>query len=267
MTTINDNLFTKFHIVELDKIYRQSDPKFIRILNNVRNSTVTEEDLNALNRQLISDGEYSEDHIILTSINAQADIINQSKLAEIVGTPHSYHASITGDFGESKQPVPDSISLKTGAKIMLLNNDPEGRWINGTIGTVFSLKPNEITVKLETGDIVNVAPFTWSSYRTSFNTEKKTIESKEVGNFRQMPIKLAWAITIHKSQGKTFNKVIIDFGRGAFAHGQTYVALSRCTTLSGIKLLRPVTEAHIILDKRIEEFITDFQDCIFDVGD
>lgn len=267
MSGINDNLFNKFYIVELDKIYRQSDAKFINILNNIRTNKVTEEDLNALNRQLISEGEYSEDYIILTSVNAQADIINQTKLAEIIGTAQSYHATITGDFGANKQPLPDSIALKTGAKIMLLNNDPDGRWINGTVGRIYSLKPNSVTVKLENGEIVDVTPFTWSSYKTSFNQEKNVIESLEVGSFKQMPIKLAWAITIHKSQGKTFEKVIIDFGRGAFAHGQTYVALSRCTSLSGIKLLRPINQSHIILDKRIEQFVTDFKDCVFEVSD
>ena len=267
MSSINDGLFNKFKVVQLDKIHRQKDPKFIAILNNIRNNQVTESDLITLNNQLISDGEYSENHIILTSVNAQADMINQVRLNEITGTPYTYHATVSGNFSERQQPAQDSLVLKTGAKVMMLNNDPEDRWINGTIGTVFALKPNEITVKIENGDVVKVAPFNWSAYKTEFNQEKNQIEVKEVGSFKQMPIKLAWAITIHKSQGKTFDKVIIDFGRGAFAHGQTYVALSRCTTLSGIKLLRPISQSHIIFDKSIDEFFLRFKDCVYQLED
>ena len=258
ITSINDNLLTQFKVVELDKIYRQSDTKFIELLNHVRHNKVTEDDLDRLNRQLISDGEFSEDYIILTSINAQADQINEKKLGEIMGVPRSYHAVSSGVFGDRQQPAQDSIQLKTGAKVMLLNNDPNDRWINGTIGTVFALKVDSVTVKLETGEIVDVTPFSWSAFRTQYNPEKDAIETKEVGSFKQMPLKLAWAITIHKSQGKTFEKVIIDFGRGAFAHGQTYVALSRCRTLSGIKLLRPINQSHFILDERINSFISKY---------
>ena len=145
---------------------------------------------------------------------------------------------------------------------MMLNNDPDDRWINGTLGTVYSIKPNEVIVKTEDGDVVNVTPVTWSAYKTEFNETKNLIEVKETGSFKQIPLKLAWAITIHKSQGKTFDKVIIDFGRGAFVHGQTYVALSRCTTLSGIKLLRPVNKSDIIFDRRIDQFFEKFKDCV-----
>lgn len=267
METINDGLFNKFKVVQLDKIHRQKDPKFISILNNIRNNQITESDLISLNNQLISDGEYSENHIILTSVNAQADLINQARLNEISGVPQSYHASVSGNFGERQQPAQDTLVLKTGARVMMLNNDPDDRWINGTLGTVFSLKNNEVIVKIENGDIVNVTPFNWSAFKTEYNQEKNIIETKEVGSFKQIPLKLAWAITIHKSQGKTFDKVVIDFGRGAFAHGQTYVALSRCTTLSGIKLLRPITESHIIFDKRIDEFFSKFKDSVFLIED
>lgn len=266
MESINDNLFTKFKVVHLDKIHRQKDPKFINILNNIRNNQVTDEDINSLNRHLISDGEYSENHIILTSINSQADMINQARLNQIMGTPYSFHATTSGNFSERQQPAPDCVVLKTGARVMMLNNDPDDRWINGTLGTVFAVKPNEVIVKIENGDTVSVTPFNWSAFKTQFNEEKNIIETKEVGSFKQMPLKLAWAITIHKSQGKTFDNVIIDFGRGAFAHGQTYVALSRCTTLSGIKLLRPISKSDIIFDKRIDQFFETFKDSVFPLG-
>jgi ATP-dependent exoDNAse (exonuclease V) alpha subunit len=138
---------------------------------------------------------------------------------------------------------------------MLLNNDTQDRWINGTIGTLFIAESNHVYVKLDGGTVEKVEPVTWTSYKTNFNTVTSLLESKEVGSFKQIPIRLAWAITIHKSQGKTFEKVVVDLGRGAFAHGQTYVALSRCTSLSGLRMIRPLTAQSIIMDHRVLDFL------------
>ncbi len=253
---IQSNLYTKVKLIELEKIYRQNDLKFISVLNRIRNDEASTEDLSVINRQLISDGEELENYIILTAINAQADAINNAKLAEIIGVPRHFHAKVSGFFNENQSPAPQDLSLKTGARVMFLNNDPGDRWINGTVGTVFTLTEDIVRVKIDNGDLVDVDANTWTSYKTEFDQEKSCLVSKEVGSYKQIPLKLAWAVTIHKSQGKTFDRVAIDLGRGAFAHGQTYVALSRCTSLSGIKLLRPIEKHHIIMDKRVVDFIS-----------
>jgi len=250
-----EGLYPQFCFLELETIYRQSDKKFIEILNRIRNKQTTEEDLEKLNKQLISEGDNIDDYILLTAINDQADKINQARLEEIEGPHYSYHATVTGDFSTKQSPASDLVLLKTGAKVMLVNNDPDGRWINGTIGTLFRAHSDCVFVKLENGEVERVEPVTWTSFRTTYNSKTETLESQETGSFKQMPLRLAWAITIHKSQGKTFDRVAIDLGRGAFAHGQTYVALSRCTSLSGIKLIRPINESSIIMDDRVVEFL------------
>lgn len=250
-----DGLYSQFCFLELDTIYRQSDKNFIEILNRIRNKQTTSEDIDKLNKHTISEGDCLDDYILLTAINDQADKINQARLDEIEGPHYSYHATISGDFSSKQSPASDLVLLKTGARVMLLNNDPDDRWINGTIGTLFRAQPDCVYVKLDSGGVEKVEPVTWTSYRTTFNMATNSLESQETGSFKQMPLRLAWAITIHKSQGKTFDRVAIDLGRGAFAHGQTYVALSRCTSLSGIKLIRPINESSIIMDDRVVEFL------------
>lgn len=247
-------LYTQIIFLELSKIYRQKDLKFIDILNRVRIKKTLPEDLDILNRCVI-DSESIDDHILLTTINETADRVNEMRLAQIEGPLHVFHATITGDFSEKQSPASQTLSLKTGAKVMLLNNDPEDRWINGTVGTLFRVSHEEVFVKLENGEIEKIEPVTWSAYKTRFNEEENKLESFDVGSFKQLPLRLAWAITIHKSQGKTFQKVAIDFGRGSFAHGQTYVALSRATSLSGLKLLRPLTDSGIIVDQTVIDFL------------
>jgi ATP-dependent exoDNAse (exonuclease V) alpha subunit len=247
-------LYTQIIFLELQKIYRQTDIKFIDILNRIRTKSILPEDLDILNRCVI-DSESIDEHILLTTINDTADKVNDMRLAQIEGPLHVFHATVTGDFSEKQSPASQSLSLKTGAKVMLLNNDPDDRWINGTIGTLFRVSGEEVYVKLENGEIEKVEPVTWNAYKTRFNEEENKLESFDVGSFKQLPLRLAWAITIHKSQGKTFQKVAIDFGRGSFAHGQTYVALSRATSLSGLKLLRPLTESGIIVDETVLIFL------------
>jgi ATP-dependent exoDNAse (exonuclease V) alpha subunit len=188
-------------------------------------------------------------------MNDQADKINQFKLNEIEGQSIFFKGTTTGNFSEKQFPAADTLEMKTGARVMLLNNDPNDRWINGTVGTLFQIRSDHVLVKLDNGELETVEPVTWTSYKTRLNPETMTLESKEVGSFRQIPLRLAWAITIHKSQGKTFDKVAVDLGRGAFAHGQTYVALSRCTSLKGLKLVRPIDQSSIIMDDRVISFL------------
>lgn len=249
--------------IELEKIYRQKDQKFINILNNIRNKTAGTEDLAALNGRL--DPNFKADlddfYVYLVPTNDLAKSINEQYLAKIKERAYEFEGIIEGEFEEKHLPTEMSLALKTGAQVMLLNNDAAGRWINGSIGKVADISRNEgfVAVELENGETEEVFPYTWTIYKYSYNSEAKSLETEVVGSFTQYPIKLAWALTIHKSQGKTFQKVIIDMGRGAFAHGQTYVALSRCVSLEGIVLKKEIKKSHIFIDWRVIQFVTKYQ--------
>lgn len=253
--SLTDGLYKQIKYFELSTIYRQTEIDFIKILNRVRNKQTTQEDLNRLNQCKTEGEEFLDGFIYLTAMNEQADRINQYKLNEIEGQSIFFKGTTTGNFSEKQFPAADQLEMKTGARVMLLNNDPDGRWINGTLGTLFQIRSDHVLVKLDNGELETVEPVTWKAYKTRLNPETMTLESNEVGSFRQMPLRLAWAITIHKSQGKTFDKVAIDLGRGAFAHGQTYVALSRCTSLNGLRLIRPIEQSSIIMDDRVITFL------------
>ena len=164
---------------------------------------------------------------------------------------------MTGRFDVKDLPTQSSLELKAGAQVMLLNNDVFGRWSNVSIGKIIDIddEAGAIIVELTEGRRVDVRPFTWEMYKFIYNEETATIDSESVGSFKQFPLRLAWAITIHKSQGKTFEKVILDIGHGTFAHGQLYVALSRCTSLEGLVLKRPIARKHILLDQSVVEFM------------
>jgi ATP-dependent exoDNAse (exonuclease V) alpha subunit len=190
-----------------------------------------------------------------------ADEINHERLSALKTRSYNFEGIIDGDFDEKLLPTKNALSLKFGAQVMLLNNDSNGRWINGSIGKVVSVKSREdqldiIHVELENREVVEVTPFTWEVYKFFYNEDAEKLESESIGAFTQYPLRLAWAITIHKSQGKTFHKVILDVGYGTFAHGQMYVALSRCTDLEGIVLRTPIIKRHIILDKRVVDFLS-----------
>jgi len=254
-TSLTDGLYKQIKFFELETIFRQTERDFIDILNRVRNKQTTDDDLARLNQCKIEGEEYLDGFIYLTAMNEQADKINQFKLSEIEGQSIIFKGTTTGSFSEKHFPAADQLEMKTGARVMLLNNDPNDRWINGTVGTLFQIRSDHVLVKLDNGELETVEPVTWNSYKTRLNPETMTLETKEVGSFRQIPLRLAWAITIHKSQGKTFEKVAIDLGRGAFAHGQTYVALSRCTSLKGLRLVRPIDHSSIIMDDRVISFL------------
>lgn len=254
--------------IELEKIYRQKDEDFINILNAIRNNSITDETLSALNKRAgvdFSCNSQSGYAVHLTTTNKMAAEINEEYLYKLKQRIYSYKAEISGDFKEQSYPADYELRLSKNAQVMLLNNDSAGRWVNGSIGRVTDIRHNGeknidiIYVQMSDNEIVEVLPFTWEIFHFGFNEETRMIETKTVGSFTQYPIKLAWAVTIHKSQGKTFDRVIIDVGRGAFACGQTYVALSRCTSLGGIILKKPIKKSDVFTDWRIVQFMTKFQ--------
>ena len=243
--------------VELEKIYRQSDQDFINILNRIRNKTVAEEDLAGLNSRVIkSDTVLPGDAIYLTTTNDLAYQKNEAELEKLPGEPFVYYAEISGDIEQKSYPAEEELFLKNEAQVMLLNNDSAGRWINGSIGTVVDLEDDYIEVRLSDGTVVEVTPVVWNVYRFYWDGETQAVAADSLGSFKQYPVKLAWAITIHKSQGKTFDSVAIDLGRGAFAAGQLYVALSRCRSLDGIYLKRKIKESDVWVDYNVVRHLT-----------
>ncbi len=254
----------EMELIELEKIYRQRDRKLIDVLNAIRNNSATEADLAVLNKKCDPGFEPEADdlYIYLTTTNARAAEVNDVQLDRLSTDAFMLNGVVRGDFDQKSLPTDTSLKLKRGAQVMLLNNDSLGRWVNGHIGKIIDLYEEDeftIDVELTDGSTVAVTPYTWTLFNFSFDKESNGIVSEEVGSFKQMPMKLAWAITVHKGQGKTFEKVIFDIGRGSFAHGQTYVALSRCTDLDGLVLKRPLKKSHILMDWKVVDFLTRYQ--------
>lgn len=252
--------------IELKKIYRQNEEVFINILNNVRNNRVTDADLALLHQQYKPGYEPAaeEHYITLTTHNVKADAINQQQLQKLPGSLHSFPAEIKGDFGEKAYPADEILQLKEGAQVMFIKNDKGEvrRFYNGKIATVSKIEAGKIHVELagETGSMV-IEKETWKNVRYSYNNEKDEVEEEEQGSFSQYPIRLAWAITIHKSQGLTFEKAIVDAG-ASFAPGQVYVALSRLTQLSGMVLYSKISSGSISTDERVLAFSANEPDAI-----
>lgn len=231
--------------IELDKVYRQTNQQFVDVLNEVRNNCLSEASHKLLNSRFDPTYEQNEDdfHIILSTHNQKVDSINEEALKKLGGKQHSFYATIEGTFPEQMYPIEEELRLKVGARVMFVKNDssPEHRYYNGKLGIVTAMNAEEITVESEDGEIV-VTPETWSNYRYQANLTTETLDIETIGTFSHFPLRLAWAITIHKSQGLTFDNVIID-ASDAFAAGQVYVALSRCRTLEGIVLLSRIPES------------------------
>jgi hypothetical protein len=244
-----------FEVIELGKVFRQRDPGFVELLNKVRNNQVRAADLLALNRRCAPSAPSGtgELAITLTSTNGLASKINLERLDALRAKASLFDAEVTGNFDEQSCPTDRRLTLKPGAQVMMVKNDPNKRWVNGSLGVVHSLSDDGITVSFG-GTVCPVEPSAWDKIEYEYNKSDGRIEPKITGSFRQYPIKLAWAITVHKSQGKTFDHVIIDLGRGAFAHGQTYVALSRCRSFEGIRLKSPIKASDIILDGTVSRF-------------
>lgn len=249
----------EMEMLELRKVYRQESRLFLRLLEAVRTNSLDRDDLEDLNDRYVPHFQAPTDggYITLCARNATADRINKLELEKLTAREHSFSAEIKGNFDPALYPTEPELRLRKGAQVMFLKNDPDREFVNGTIGKITHLDSDGLTVQVEEPSgkkrTIDVQKFDWEIKRYTAATSGD-IDTETIGTFRQYPVKLAWAITIHKSQGKTFDKVIVDLGGGAFEHGQLYVALSRCRTLEGIVLRQPIRPRDVITDERVVDF-------------
>ena len=258
-----------FKFIELDVVHRQKDLEFLQLLQSIRVNKAQKSELNLLNNRVLDDSinELEDFTVYLSTTNAIADNVNSYRLKNTNGVEKTFQAITHGATKGFSAPAEAELKLKTGAQVMMLNNDKAGRWVNGTVGKfkgVYKASKKEagneatgelLMVEMEGGKVEYVARHKWDVIDYYWDETDKAVEVDVIGGYTQYPVKLAWAITIHKSQGKTFDNVVIDLGRGAFAHGQLYVALSRCRTLEGIELVREASLNDIRMDERVVEFL------------
>lgn len=253
-------------MLELTTVHRQTDSEFVDILNSIRTRTVTEEQLEQLNKRV--DEEYEPDHdhfyVHLTPTNKPARAINNQKLEALNGESRTFTAEISGQFEDSRAPTQRELTLKPDAQVMMLNNDSQGRWVNGSMGRVLNFGTSEddepfVEVELERGVTVTATPYEWEMIDFEYDSSAGQLDSRTVGTFKQIPMDLSWAVTIHKSQGKTLDHVVLDTRDASmFAHGQAYVALSRCTSLDGLVLKKPLRKKDVWMDYRVVNFFKEY---------
>lgn len=251
-------------MLELHKVYRQENRYFLRLLDAIRTNRMDFEDLEELNERYLPDFNLEDHYITLSPRNYKVDQINERRLKELKEQEEVFFADVKGNFDPRLYPTEQALKLKLGAQVMFIKNDPEKKFVNGTIGKVLAFGNNTVKVEIkEEGKekVIEVGKLDWEVLKyVPGKEDDKSIETEVVGTFSQIPLRLAWAITIHKSQGKTFERIIIDMGKGAFEHGQTYVALSRCTSLEGVILKQPIQMKDILTDFRIVEFYEQYFD-------
>lgn len=253
-------------VIELNQIYRQTDKQFIELLSRLRHNNLSNEDVTTLNSRLNAELKTAgaENFCInLTTTNKLADDINKRSLEKLPEREYISQAVVDGSFNQEYFPTAEALTFKIGSQVMFLNNDNKNRWVNGSIGHIESIKTSTekvryVSIRLQHNQqLVDVFPYTWEVYKYKLD-ELHTIVSDVIGSFTQYPFRLAWAVTIHKSQGKTFDNIRLDIGSGTFATGQLYVALSRCTSFEGISLQKPLSKNHILTDSRIVEFMSQY---------
>lgn len=254
---------TRINYIQLTHIFRQKDPQFISILNRIRNNTMEKSDFDVINKlyEPFEERPEGQNYITLTTINRIANEINQNALYKIDSPEFVYKATVKGMFKKESFPVDEELRLRVGAQVMFVRNDSDKRWVNGTLGKVVYLDQYRIDVEVKEWDctrVYTVPKETWESTKYDKDTVTNKIVTRKMGSYTQYPLKIAYGITIHKSQGSTFDNVDLHFGNGAFVSGQTYVAFSRCRTLEGIKLLKKIEPTDILLDKEIVEFMKNF---------
>ncbi len=249
------------NIIELQKVHRQKESSFIELLDRLRTDRVTPKDIGIWNSRHdpYFDPRQEPDYIHLTTTNKSAKARNDYELKQLPGKTWKLKAHAIGELPDRRMPSEELLTLKEGARIMFTTNDPDRRWVNGTLGTISRIqkkglsKSPALEVRLDDEREVIVTPYKWDMFEYAHNGA--SIEEAVVGSYTQYPVTLAWAVTIHKGQGKTFDRVLVDIGWGTFAHGQLYVALSRCTTFSGLILLKPFRTKDVILDQTVVDFM------------
>ena len=260
----SSNVFRELDVrtVELQEVYRQQDRDFVGLLNKVRENRLGQLEIEKLNERYDPDFYSNNDfYITLTTTNAAADKINNYELRKVKSKMEVFHADVTGEFNKKHYPTKMELGLKVGSQVMLLKNDPNGKWANGSVGKIMAIEfdavlgDDVLVVELNDGKEVKIKRHKWEVCKYFWNEQTRNLDVEVIGAFDQFPVRLSWAVTIHKSQGKTFDKVVVDIGNGAFAPGQVYVALSRCTSFEGLVLRRPLQRRHIWSDRVVGEFM------------